>query len=382
MSFHGGTSLRVRAGAFILSAASAAVFMLSVATAAEALSTAGGVLAPAADGLQPTERVASMVETSGGSPSLKTAAVVVASTEKVADGAAPAALSPRHVAQVPQASAGASGAALDAPEVLVPVASGSPASPGTPAAETSMPAVISTPRAPEPDASSAIATLAVVAITQFASTHPAVAASSGAIMLERQGQAETLTASWLPLTPREQQGTAIALTPNLRIVIAQFQSLARDNPTLGAGAVPPQLAGASTQELGSVLLRWPLSTAAGPGTRSVALGDLSGVWRARASNELSAGAASIASSERFAPVRRALRHASVGTAAESGTISGLISGAGAALGGGATGLAAPAAALLALAAACMLATVMLGQLALDPFVWKSTLLSLRLERPG
>ena len=53
--------------------------------------------------------------------------------------------------------------------------------------------------------------------------------------------------------------------------------------------------------------------------------------------------------------------------------------AGAAVGGGATGLAAPAAALLVIAAACLLATRSRGRLSMDPLPWKSALLSLRLS---
>jgi hypothetical protein len=55
--------------------------------------------------------------------------------------------------------------------------------------------------------------------------------------------------------------------------------------------------------------------------------------------------------------------------------------AGGALGGGATGLAAPAA-LLVVAAACLLATRSQGRLNVDPLPWRSVLLSSRLERPG
>ena len=50
--------------------------------------------------------------------------------------------------------------------------------------------------------------------------------------------------------------------------------------------------------------------------------------------------------------------------------------------GGGAGATGPAEALLAVALLCMLATVSPRRLKLDPLSWKSTLLSLRLERPG
>jgi hypothetical protein len=55
---------------------------------------------------------------------------------------------------------------------------------------------------------------------------------------------------------------------------------------------------------------------------------------------------------------------------------------GAAFGNGGNGLAAPAAALLAIALMCLLGTRWAGRQAEDPFTWTSALLCLRLERPG
>jgi hypothetical protein len=89
-----------------------------------------------------------------------------------------------------------------------------------------------------------------------------------------------------------------------------------------------------------------------------------------------------ARSDRFGAARRT----SPGIPAESTALPTgvpLSSLAGATLGGGAaTGLTAPAAALLVVAAACLLATRSQGRLNMDPLPWRSVLLSSRLGRPG
>jgi hypothetical protein len=215
-------------------------------------------------------------------------------------------------------------------------------------------------------------------------------------MLARQAQAEVTAASWMPLAPGRPADSAIE--PELQSLIAGFESQARTNSPVGSDAPAPQLARADTRQLQLVSVISPPAPApqAAPGTGLALAGGTpagtprsAGGWSAPAVPQRIAEAwsESVASSiARLQAARRPLRSASRDASAEPGaspTAQGsLPSGAGTASSGGATGLAAPAAALLVVAAACLLATRLLGRRPTDPPLWRSTLLCLRLERPG
>ena len=208
------------------------------------------------------------------------------------------------------------------------------------------------------------------------STAPTVDANAAAIMLERQLHAEAITTAWPVATAREQPQAA-ELATELQSVISQFESLARDNPAGIAAQAGPELARARTQELAlvSVILSPSPLPAAAAGPRSA----LAGAWPDASTTVAPAGRSvlgvSPARSDRFGAARRT----APGPSAESETVP---TGVGSSLVGGATGLAAPAAALFVVAAACLLATRSRRRLSRDPFPWESVLLSLRLERPG
>jgi hypothetical protein len=339
------------------------------ATDAEAFTPGNDVASLAAGGTQPTQPVA-------GAPTAGTStSTVAAPTTQASSGGTlgPAAISPQMSTPGPPATDVANGARAVAQHAADGVSEFQGASP----AAASPPVIISGPAPPPSGASGAVATAQVPT-----STAPTVDATAAAIMLERERRAEAITTAWPAATAREQPQAA-ALATELRSVISQFESLARDTPAGIAAPASPELARARArvQALVSVILSpSPLPDAAA-GPRSTLTGARADASTTVAPAEPSVLGVSPARSDRFG----AARHGSSGTPAESAAaptgVGSQTSLAGGALGGGATGLTAPAA-LLVVAAACLLATRSRGRLSMDPLPWKSALLSSRLERPG
>jgi hypothetical protein len=249
--------------------------------------------------------------------------------------------------------------------------------PGAPPAATSAP-VIGSPAPPPPAASGAFNPALAPS-----STAATVEATVAAIMLERQRRAQGITTAW-PAVSASEQPQATAPASELQSVISQFESLARDTPAAIAAPTGAAFALARTQEMrliSLILSASPLPTSA-VGPRSTL--DSAGL---DASFTVAAAERSLpgvlpARSDRFGAARRTSPDAPARAAVLPTSGEPLSSLAGGALGGGATGLGAPAAALLVVAAACLLATRSQDRRNMDPLPWRSVLLSSRLERPG
>jgi hypothetical protein len=211
-------------------------------------------------------------------------------------------------------------------------------------------------------------------------------------MLEREREAETISASW-PSSVSDEEPAAAELAQDLQNFIGQYQSLSHDSRPVSPGdsravspaPAAPELAPSSVQEeVSTMLVGSPVPT-----PDRVDTGGAPAPTNAAVSGAISRvisdpdGAAT--RFEPLAAIRRALQRAPL-RSAESGTnltvSSSLPSGAGTALGSGGGGLTAPSAALLVVAIACLLATRLLGRPAMRSLAWRSALLSLRLERPG
>jgi hypothetical protein len=206
-------------------------------------------------------------------------------------------------------------------------------------------------------------------------------------LLQAERQAEAITTSW-PAPASAEQPPAIKLTRDLQELIAQFESFARDSHGASPGAAADISAATTRQEQLPVTIVGdspaPPPDALGPG----------GVPAPPAPDAVRTSPAVLAWAadsvgdrlDPLATVRPILHRSATGSSAAWGanpTVSSSSpSGAGAALGGGANGLTAPGAALLVMAAACLLATRLLGRRTTDPTLWRSALLNLRLERPG
>jgi hypothetical protein len=203
-------------------------------------------------------------------------------------------------------------------------------------------------------------------------------ASAAATALASDGQAREATGSLPSLVTHE--APAVLLAPVLQGLIVQFQSLSRDSTAATALSGGPAIARASSRELASVVSSLaPLSeiTAALPAHRATAvnaLGELSG-QNAGLEPRWPPGSGKLALHHN--PLRSQVGAGTSPTAAAWPP-----SVTGAAFGNGGNGLAAPAAALLAIALMCLLGTRWAGRQAEDPFTWTSALLCLRLERPG
>jgi len=198
-------------------------------------------------------------------------------------------------------------------------------------------------------------------------------------MLERASHAEVITRSWPALVPGDQPETA-ALA-DLQGFVVQFELLVGASRGLSAEVLAPEATSTAAQELALVsVISSPSSLSPGVRGPLPPVGDWSDVSSTIASAERSSEVSSRNRSTHLGAARHTSRAPEL--AARAMGAGSLPSLAGAALGGGAPGLAAPAAALLVIAAACLLGTRSLGRLPMDPLAWKSTLLSVRLERPG
>jgi hypothetical protein len=207
------------------------------------------------------------------------------------------------------------------------------------------------------------------------------ATRAAAIMLERKRHAEAIATGWpAPLAGEQPQATVVV--PALEALMAQLQSLAHPNPPASAGAAR-SLAHATSHELALVSLLSVISAtlpaSAGASQPRVALGDGSALTGSAAAppERLSHGVWNAPSG-----ALNEVNRASAGASSALATSPTLVGSPSPVAAGGATGSVPPAAALIVLAAACVLATRRLGRLAMDPLAWQSVLLNLRLERPG
>jgi hypothetical protein len=202
-------------------------------------------------------------------------------------------------------------------------------------------------------------------------------------MVASQDEVQSITASW-PSPIYAEQRVAAALMPSVEASVAQFQALVRDDAGLRETAA--KLTRAANSELVSVISSPPPPFAGGVAPEPPPGVGRPDVRRVTAAAERAGPAFSSARYVRSIEPKRALRRtairSSVEPAANPTPSDSLPSGTGSAVGGGISGLAAPAAALLVVAAACLLATRLLGRRNTDSLLWRSTLLSLRLERPG
>ena len=216
-----------------------------------------------------------------------------------------------------------------------------------------------------------------------ASGAASAAASAGADMLERKRHAEAIVTGWPALPGGEQPQTAVVV-PALEELMAQFESLAHANLPTSAGT---ELAHATARELALLSLLSVISAtlpaSAGASHPRVALADGSGLT-------VSPTAPAQGLSDRVSRAPSAgpkagpngVKRTSAGAPAPLAASPTMLGSPPPAAAGGAAGQVPPAAALIVLAAACVLATRLLGRLAMDPLAWQSALLSFRLERPG
>jgi hypothetical protein len=200
-------------------------------------------------------------------------------------------------------------------------------------------------------------------------------------MLARKRHAEAIATGW-PAPLAGEQPQAAVVVPALEALMTQLQSLASANPPASA-ATAPSLAHATSRELALVSLLSVISAtlpaSSGASQQRLAFGeDSAHAVSAKASAEALGEGVARNLSAVLTGVKRTSARASSALPA-SPTLAGSPA---AVAAGGATGQVAPAAALIVLAAACALATRLLGRLAMDPLAWRSALLSLRLERPG
>jgi hypothetical protein len=221
------------------------------------------------------------------------------------------------------------------------------------------------------------------AVKPVASTQRDDTASGSATATGRERQAETLLRSWPSAPSAAGADAALAFTPDLQRLMAQFRSLAGDISASSVAEATVNLARAAAQELVRVLVD---PSAPSPDTPGGSVLSPRGAWNLIPSALFSAQRLSeLGSSEaRLDAAKRAVQKTSVATstAASPTVASWLPSAAGAAFGSGMTGAAVPAAALLAVVAVCLLGTWLPRRLADDGLACKSALLNLRLERPG
>jgi hypothetical protein len=391
----GMRSLR-RAGAQIESAAPAlflAIFLaflsLLFAINAQASFAESNTPAPAGEETQPTAGGANATEAGTSPPATTTApnapnAGMNASSGGSGEGQSggTAGEGPQEPTPGPPTSPDTGGAA-STPQAPAPVPGGPVGGSGAQATiPPSSPPLASRSLSPQASAAGPVATgegstpaSGAGAMTEQATPSSSAGAGAGAIMLERASHAEIIAGSWPALVPGDQPET-VALA-DLQTFVGQFESLLRASRALsGAEVLAPEATRAAAQVLAlvSVISSPPSLSPAARGPLPAA-GDWSEVSSAIASAERSSEVSSRSRSQRLGAAARTSGAPELARPA-------MPSLAGAALGGGAPGLAAPAAALLLLAAACLLATRSLGRLPMDPLAWKSTLLCVRLERPG
>jgi hypothetical protein len=222
-------------------------------------------------------------------------------------------------------------------------------------------------------------------------------------------RADVASASWPPALLGDQLSRVPFLGPPLQGLLARIETSARDNPGIGMFVVPPPQGHHSSRQLGSVsrpavsthrLAPQRPSLPAGQQSSSDAV-NRSGMLRALAGGDAALPAAvslattaqsldqSSTSAAQTVPSHRRSPHASSRAVGSSVFVSlappvssSLPAGAAAGGASGGVGAGAAAAALLAVAALWLLHALLPGRLALDLSPWKSTMLDLRLERPG
>jgi hypothetical protein len=206
-------------------------------------------------------------------------------------------------------------------------------------------------------------------------------------MLLRKRHAEAIASGWPEPLAGEQAQTAVAV-PALEELMAQFESLAHAEAPASAGTAP-SLAHAAVRQLALVSLLSVISAAlpasADASRPRAALGDGSALAVSAAAPPVSAVAPPQGPSEGASKppaARNEVKRTSAGASSALALSPTFLRSPPPVAAGGATGQVPPAAALIVLAAACMLATRLLGRLAMDPLAWQSALLSFRLERPG
>ena len=281
----------------------------------------------------------------------------------------------RAVSALPPAAQGAAAAVLRM---------GAPDSASEPPTAGTSPSASASQAATEPS-SSAPAGEAPTGAPSPAGADPATAT------LERAREAETISASW-PSPLSDEEPAAAELAQDLQNFIGQYRSLVRDRRPASQGdsrSASPHAATAETappavqEEVTLTLTGTPLPSPDRNTADGVPAAPSAENWGAisRAISESSAVASRL---DPLAGMRRVL-HRTPLRGVQSGTnltvSTSLPSGAGSVLGSsGGSGV--PSAAVLVLAIACLLATRLLGRRTTDPPLWRSAMLSLRLERPG
>jgi hypothetical protein len=362
------------------------------ASRAQASPATGGALAATREAVQLPEPAASVVAAQTTSSAANGGAIVQAAlavAERVSSaGGSPPQPAPSGATGDGAATGGGAPApsepappAQSEPDEVAPAESGPPPAEGVASPAQAVASALEVV-ATQPQARSALAgAIATVATVQAANGAQRNETSKVATASDRERQAQAALRRWSLTTWREDVALSL-FVPDLQRFIAQFQSLARDITAASAAAAPSKVAGAAAQELALIL-----TAANTPATNALADGLL-----LRAGDGSAAGLSALAFARRLAVLSaaarigetRALQRTSVATpTATSPTVaSWLPSAAGAALGSGMTGAAVPAAALLAVAAVCLLGTWLPRRLADNGLACKSALLNLRLERPG
>ena len=386
-----GKHLRTRVCAFTISAASVVTLALFLPAGAHASGPDNSALAPAERALQLAHRIAIQVESPAGRPPASSSLPVSAGAATSSSAAPPAAVAAPRPAPGPPASAAPAGATSTGSDAPVTPATRTPTPPNAAAAPdgaAGMPSAVPLPVVVKPPTARSIATRVAEAKRSLL-TRMGVTTSVGATVRARLHGSE-IEGVEVPVVTHEQPSAATTPPANPQPRIAGLTEWpAPDNPTLDPGFVPSYPTAESMAEVATVLPSGDANrratqraltrhTASEPGVA----GTTSGIGP-----QGSPEATSAPTSEGLDGARRTRRHAAERASESTGsgvtTLSGsLLPASSAATAGGGTGLAAPAVALLAVAVLGLLASLSRRRLNSDLLPWKSTLLSLRLERPG
>jgi hypothetical protein len=361
---------------------------------AQASDLAGGALAATGQAVHLPATAAGAIEAQTASQAANAAAIVGAAEAVVESVSSAGGREPVPAPSGGEATAAAPGGGAPAPAPPAPSEpsvqpepheAGQPAGgslqsqgPSGPQTSASGPDAAGTQAGSRPGSSGAIATVAAVSVRAGATRDDATTAAT-APARERQAEAALRLWSWSAWREGEQLSLFV---PDLRRLMAEFRSLARDITSNITGETPSKIAGAAALELALVLtaVDAPLPSGSAYGSlapahlQAAAVPGVASAWR------LSALASATRASE---AVRDTQKTSVAAPTATSPTVAAwLPSAAGAAFGSGMTGAAAPAAALLAVLAVCLLGTWLPRRLADDGLAFRSALLNFRLERPG
>ena len=423
--------LRARVGALTIRAGLLALIALALPTLARAGTPASDPVAGVQPAVQFAEHAAGQLSSQVGADETVTPDLSTATAPHGGGGAAVPVVSPEPVVAPEPVSAPEPAPALAAiPDRVVAHAAASVQLPHAPVEPSPDPSAIAValavahtdsaaPARPTPDVSpdakpaGGTAPVASRGRTVSISTRPQ---STAATLLDRQAQADNASASWPVRGASNPLSAVAALGPELQSLIALLEKSVRDGQpsavVLGPSpqaAPSPQADAARSQptspdaaplskrlaEAGAPALpvahlvipdaqtSWGLGCAGRAGPVAIVTPPLPGL--PQGSTQV---AVAVAGHQRSG-VRRRSSRANSAPVGSSITVAGapplptpLPGGAAASGAIGGVGVGAAAAALLALAALWLLTALLPGRLTLDLFPWQSTMLALRLERPG